>query len=85
LEAAGIAGDGKGFVFRSVDRNGVLTRSPLHPDNALITVKAHAIAAGLPASTCCHTFRATEITAYLSNALVEDGRRNALRSFQPAI
>ena len=24
-------------------------------------------AAGLPASTCCHTFRATGITAYLSN------------------
>ena len=23
--------------------------------------------AGLPASTCCHTFRATGITAYLSN------------------
>ena len=24
-------------------------------------------AAGLPASTCCHTFRATGITVYLSN------------------
>jgi integrase len=30
-------------------------------------VKARAIAAGLPASTCCHTFRATGITAYLEN------------------
>ena len=26
-----------------------------------------AAAAGLPPSTCCHTFRATGITAYLSN------------------
>lgn len=67
LEAAGIADDGKGFVFRSVDRSGNLTRSPLHPDNALMMVKARAIAAGLPESTCCHTFRATGITTYLSN------------------
>jgi integrase len=30
-------------------------------------VKRRAAAAGLPASTCCHTFRATGITAYLEN------------------
>ena len=30
-------------------------------------IKRRASAAGLPASTCCHTFRATGITAYLSN------------------
>ena len=30
-------------------------------------IKRRAVAAGLPASTCCHTFRATGITAYLSN------------------
>ena len=29
--------------------------------------QAAAAAAGLPPSTCCHTFRATGITAYLSN------------------
>ena len=29
--------------------------------------KRRAAAAGLPPSTCCHTFRATGITAYLSN------------------
>ena len=28
---------------------------------------ARAAASGLPPSTCCHTFRATGITAYLSN------------------
>ena len=30
-------------------------------------VKRRARAAGLPDSTCCHTFRATGITAYLQN------------------
>lgn len=30
-------------------------------------IKRRARAAGLPESTCCHTFRATGITAYLDN------------------
>jgi integrase len=30
-------------------------------------VKRRARAAGLPAAVCCHTFRATGITAYLEN------------------
>ncbi len=30
-------------------------------------IKRRSAAAGLPPSTCCHTFRATGITAYLSN------------------
>ena len=30
-------------------------------------IKRRAKDAGLPASTCCHTFRATGITAYLEN------------------
>ena len=30
-------------------------------------IKRRAAAAGPPPSTCCHTFRATGITAYLSN------------------
>ena len=30
-------------------------------------VKRRARAAGLPDTTCCHTFRATGITAYLNN------------------
>ena len=30
-------------------------------------IKRRAATAGLPSSTCCHTFRATGITAYLSN------------------
>ena len=33
----------------------------------LAMIKRRAAAAGFPPSTCCHTFRATGITAYLSN------------------
>ena len=33
----------------------------------LAMIKWRAATAGLPPSTCCHTFRATGITAYLSN------------------
>ena len=33
----------------------------------LAMIKRRASTAGLPPSTCCHTFRATGITAYLSN------------------
>jgi len=35
--------------------------------DVLRMVKRRAAAAGLPSSTCCHTFRATGITSYLSN------------------
>ena len=45
----------------------------------LSTIKRRAAAAGVPASTCCHTFRATAITAYLSN-----GGRSSTRNRLPA-
>ncbi len=35
--------------------------------NALDMIKRRAQAIGLPASICCHTFRATGITAHLEN------------------
>ena len=35
--------------------------------DVLRMIKRRAVAAGLPSSTCCHTFRATGITAYLEN------------------
>jgi integrase/recombinase XerD len=33
----------------------------------LVMIKRRAEAAGLPYSTCCHTFRATGITTYMQN------------------
>jgi integrase/recombinase XerD len=35
--------------------------------DVLYMIKHRAKAAGLPYSTCCHTFRATGITTYLEN------------------
>ena len=53
---------------RSVDRTGErLTGRALTRQVVLAMIKRRAAAAGLPPSTCCHTFRATGITAYLSN------------------
>ena len=62
LEATGVA------LFQSVDRTVErLTGRALTRRVVLAMVKRRAAAAGLPPSTCCHTFRATGITAYLSN------------------
>ena len=67
LEASGLE-DGRDALFQSVDRAGDrLTGRPLSRRVVLAMIKRRAAAAGLPASTCCHTFRATGITAYLSN------------------
>ena len=57
----------KAPLFQSVDRAGGLSGRPLGRRAVLAMIKRRAAAAGLPASTCCHTFRATGITAYLSN------------------
>ena len=55
-------------VFQSVDPPGRrLTGRTLSRRLVLAMIKRRAAAADLPPSTCCHTFRATGITAYLSN------------------
>ena len=54
-------------MFQSVDRADRLSGRPLARRAVLAMIKRRAAGAGLPASTCCHTFRATGITAYLSN------------------
>ena len=65
--AAGGVDDAKAPLFQSVDRAGGLSGRSLGRRVVLAMIKRRALAAGLPASTCCHTFRATGITAYLSN------------------
>lgn len=67
IEAAGIAGQKKRPLFRTINKNRQLTESPMYRSDVLRMIKRRAEAAGLPASTCCHTFRATGITAYLEN------------------
>ena len=65
LKAAG--GEGKGPLFRTSDRQDGLSEKPMHRTDVLRMVKRRAQAAGLPASTCNHSFRATGITTYLKN------------------
>ena len=67
LELAGLD-EAKAPLFQSVDPAGRrLTGRALARRLVLAMIKRRAAAAELPVSTCCHTFRATGITAYLSN------------------
>jgi len=71
IAAAGIAGDdanNKGPLFRSMlKRTRALSPARLHRLNALSMIKRRALAAGLSSRICCHTFRATGITNFLTN------------------
>jgi integrase/recombinase XerD len=67
IEAAGLWEQKKGPLFRTIDRKLQLSNRPLHRTDALRMVKRRAMAAGLAASTCNHSFRATGITTYLKN------------------
>ena len=68
VQAAGIAAELKTPLFRSaIGRTEKLGTSRLTRQDALRMIKRRAAKLGLPARTCCHTFRATGITAYLQN------------------
>ena len=67
LETAGIDGEKKTPLFRSINKYRKLTENAMARTDVLRMIKRRALAAGLPSSTCCHTFRATGITAYLEN------------------
>ena len=67
LDRAGIRDEKTGPLFRSVDKRRALTLKPLTRVDVFRMIKRRAAAASLPSSTCCHTFRATGITAYLEN------------------
>ena len=54
-------------LFRTLSREKSLTEARLTRTDVLRMVKRRAEDALLPDSTCCHTFRATGITAYLEN------------------
>ena len=67
LKAGGLE-EPKAALFQTVDPAGRrLTGRALDRRLVLAMIKRRPAAAGLPPSTCCHTFRATGITAYLSN------------------
>jgi site-specific recombinase XerD len=67
LDAGALWDQKKSPLFRSVDKHRKLTVNAMARTDVLRMIKRRALAAGLPYSTCCHTFRATGITAYLEN------------------
>ncbi|MBX9583465.1 MAG: site-specific integrase [Gemmataceae bacterium] len=67
IAAAGIGGDTRGALFRSLDRRRKLTGRRLGAREALAMVKRRARAAGLGEEVCNHSFRATGITNFLEN------------------
>jgi site-specific recombinase XerD len=69
INAAGIAEDRKGILFRtSRGHNGTaLSDQAMDQSAAWRMIRRRAAAAGIAEAIGCHTFRATGITAYLSN------------------
>lgn len=66
LELAWIREEKKTPLFRTCPRRGrEISERGMTPSDVLYMVKRRALEAGLPPSICCHTFRATGITAYL--------------------
>jgi site-specific recombinase XerD len=68
IEAAVLAGDREGMLFRtSYRRTGLLTERAMTQSDAWRMLQRRARDAGTPTAVCNHTFRATGITAYLDN------------------
>jgi integrase/recombinase XerD len=68
LDQAGIREEKKTSLFRTQPRRTQeLSERGMTPSDVLYMVKRRAAQAGLPEAICCHTFRATGITAYLEN------------------
>ena len=68
LQVAKILEAKKSPLFRSArGRTGELTESPMSRIDMWRMIRRRAIDACLSADICCHTFRATGITAYLEN------------------
>ncbi len=64
--AAGIGTDKATPLFRTIDSHRELTDRRLDRREALAMIKRRAMQANVSSSICCHTFRATGITAYLN-------------------
>jgi len=68
LDAAGLRAERKGPLFRSaMGRKRQLTDHALEREEVFLMIRRRAKDAGLSPTLCCHTFRATGITAYLLN------------------
>lgn len=54
-------------LIRTLGPDKLLSDRRMHRTDALRMIKRRACVIGLPSDICCHTFRATGITAYLEN------------------
>lgn len=78
LEAAGIKQQVHGPLFRTIDSRRKLTTNGMHRSDVLRMIKRRSRKAGIRSRVCCHTMRATGITAYLENGgLLEHAQRIA--------
>jgi site-specific recombinase XerD len=82
LAAAGLADEKKTALWRSAQgRGGALTNRRMSRVDAFRMIKRRARAAGLSEEVCCHTFRATGITAFLQNGgTIENAQQIAAHS-----
>ena len=69
IDAAGIVDDRKGYLFRTARGHNamVLSNQPMNQPDAWRMIRRRAVAVGIHAPIGNHSFRATGITAYLSN------------------
>jgi integrase/recombinase XerD len=67
LAATGLGDERRSPLFRTVDRHGKATDRRLNRREVLAMVKRRSRGLPLPEATCCHSFRATGITAYMLN------------------
>ena len=56
MDTAGLWQEKKGPLFRTIDKHRVLTNRQMNRNDVLRMIKRRAKDAGLPATTCCHTF-----------------------------
>ncbi len=68
MEAAGLRDHLRSPLFQTIGRGtSILSGRSLPQANAYAMIQRRAKAAGICTDVCCHTFRATGITAYLKN------------------
>ena len=69
IDAAGIVDNRKGYLFRTARGHNamVLSNQPMNQPDAWRMIRRRAVAVGIHAPIGNHSFRATGITAYLSN------------------
>jgi integrase/recombinase XerD len=78
LESGNLLGQKRLPLFRTLDRRRRLTENRMHRNEVLLMIKRRTKAANLPEAICCHTFRATGITVYLTNGgTIEKAQRIA--------